>query len=608
MCGIIGIVGRSDVSDRLVEALQRLEYRGYDSAGISTISSGTLGRVRAAGKLANLRDALRDTPLTGRTGIGHTRWATHGEPTTENAHPHSASGVMVVHNGIIENFRELRKELNEAGFPCVTDTDTETIAQLIAEQLADGASPREAVQRALPRLVGAFAIAVMFEGEEDLLIGARQGSPLVVGVGEGEMFLGSDALAVSPFTNRVIYLEEGDWCVLSRTGCEIFDIDGNPADRGETIVSAASAMVDKGNYRHFMQKEIIEQPEAIGRTIGHYVNAQDLGVDLGDTGGVNLADIKGIQLVACGTSYYACMVAEYWFEQIAGIPVKVDIASEFRYREPKLPTGGLAVFVSQSGETADTLAALRYCKEAGLQTAGIVNETTSTIAREADFILPILAGPEIGVASTKAFTAMLCTLAALVTAIGVAQGEVDRATEKEMVRALESVPRLAALTLGLDQDLARLARELVKASDVLYLGRGVHYPIALEGALKLKGISYIHAEGYASGELKHGPIALIDEETPIVFVAPFDRLFEKSLSNLEEVVARRGQVTLITNEKGAEEAGDAPTHSIIVPDCADFIAPILYAIPVQLLAYHIAVEKGTDVDQPRNLAKSVTVE
>ena len=469
MCGIIGIVGRSDVSDRLVEALQRLEYRGYDSAGISTISSGTLGRVRAAGKLANLRDALRDTPLTGRTGIGHTRWATHGEPTTENAHPHSASGVMVVHNGIIENFRELRKELNEAGFPCVTDTDTETIAQLIAEQLADGASPREAVQRALPRLVGAFAIAVMFEGEEDLLIGARQGSPLVVGVGEGEMFLGSDALAVSPFTNRVIYLEEGDWCVLSRTGYEIFDIDGNPADRGETIVSAASAMVDKGNYRHFMQKEIIEQPEAIGRTIGHYVNAQDLGVDLGDTGGVNLADIKGIQLVACGTSYYACMVAEYWFEQIAGIPVKVDIASEFRYREPKLPTGGLAVFVSQSGETADTLAALRYCKEAGLQTAGIVNETTSTIAREADFILPILAGPEIGVASTKAFTAMLCTLAALVTAIGVAQGEVDRATEKEMVRALESVPRLAALTLGLDQDLARLARELVKASDVLYL-------------------------------------------------------------------------------------------------------------------------------------------
>ena len=608
MCGIIGIVGRSDVSDRLVEALQRLEYRGYDSAGISTISSGTLGRVRAAGKLANLRDALRDTPLTGRTGIGHTRWATHGEPTTENAHPHSASGVMVVHNGIIENFRELRKELNEAGFPCITDTDTETIAQLIAEQLADGASPREAVQRALPRLVGAFAIAVMFEGEEDLLIGARQGSPLVVGVGEGEMFLGSDALAVSPFTNRVIYLEEGDWCVLSRTGCEIFDIDGNPADRGETIVSAASAMVDKGNYRHFMQKEIIEQPEAIGRTIGHYLNAQDLGVDLGDTGGVNLADIKGIQLVACGTSYYACMVAEYWFEQIAGIPVKVDIASEFRYREPKLPTGGLAVFVSQSGETADTLAALRYCKEAGLQTAGIVNETTSTIAREADFILPILAGPEIGVASTKAFTAMLCTLAALVTAIGVAQGEVDRATEKQMVRALESVPRLAALTLGLDQDLARLARELVKASDVLYLGRGVHYPIALEGALKLKEISYIHAEGYASGELKHGPIALIDEETPIVFVAPFDRLFEKSLSNLEEVVARRGQVTLITNEKGAEEAGDAPTHSIIVPDCADFIAPILYAIPVQLLAYHIAVEKGTDVDQPRNLAKSVTVE
>ncbi|MEO9971910.1 MAG: glutamine--fructose-6-phosphate transaminase (isomerizing) [Hyphomonadaceae bacterium] len=608
MCGIIGILGEETAAPRLLEALARLEYRGYDSAGIATLEAGILARRRAAGKLENLREVVSADPLSGQVGIGHTRWATHGEPTVANAHPHLAGSVMVVHNGIIENFRKLREELAGTGFACTTETDSETIAQLIASNMAAGARPKQAVQQALTRLEGAFAIAVMFEGEEDLLIGARKGSPLVVGVGEGEMFLGSDALAVGPFTNRVVYLEEGDWCVLTRASYEVFDADGNAASRPETIVTAAAGMVDKGNYRHFMQKEIYEQPEAIARTIGHYVSGLDQTVDLGDTGSVDLAQVKGIQMVACGTSYYACMVAEYWFEQIAGIPVKIDIASEFRYREPKLLPGGLAIFVSQSGETADTLAALRYCKDAGLHTAGIVNVTSSTIAREVDFVLPILAGPEIGVASTKAFTAMLCALAATVLAIGKAQGALSREAELEMVAALEAVPRLVADALKLDDQFASLARDLVKARDVLYLGRGVHYPIAMEGALKLKEISYIHAEGYASGELKHGPIALIDEETPIVFVAPFDRLFDKSLSNLQEVVARRGRVVLLSDAKGISEAGDAPAFTVEVPECPDFIAPLIYSVPVQLLAYHIAVEKGTDVDQPRNLAKSVTVE
>ena len=608
MCGIIGILGKSNVSDRLVEALQRLEYRGYDSAGIATVSDGTVKRVRAAGKLNNLREALLASPLSGAVGIGHTRWATHGQPTIKNAHPHAAPGVMVVHNGIIENFRELREELAGTEFACQTDTDTETIAQLIAANLAKGATPKSAVSQAMKRLDGAFAIAVLFDGEEDLLIGARKGSPLLIGVGDGEMFLGSDALAVSPFTNRVVYLEEGEWCVLSRAGFEIFNVEDQPVERAETIVRSAGVVADKGNYRHFMQKEIFEQPEATGRTIGHYVNALDQTIELGETGGIDLANVKGIQMVACGTSYYASMVAEYWFEQIAGVPVKIDIASEFRYREPKLLPGGLAIFVSQSGETADTLAALRYCKEVGLNTAGIVNEVTSTIAREVDLVLPIIAGPEIGVASTKAFTAMLCTLAAMVIAIGKARGHLERSGEQDLVRALGAVPRLIGQSFKLDAPIADLARELVKARDVLYLGRGVHYPIALEGALKLKEISYIHAEGYAAGELKHGPIALIDEETPVVFVAPFDRLFDKSLSNLQEVVARRGRVTLISDAKGIAKAADAPTHTVLLPDCPDFVAPIIYAVPVQLLAYHIAVEKGTDVDQPRNLAKSVTVE
>lgn len=608
MCGIIGILGKSAVATNLVDALARLEYRGYDSAGIATLEDGNLARRRAAGKLGNLRDLLAAEPLIGHVGIGHTRWATHGEPTTTNAHPHMAGPVMVVHNGIIENFRALREELAARNFACVTETDSETIAQLIAANMADGAGPQDAVHQALSKLQGAFAIAVMFEGEDDLLIGARKGSPLVIGVGEGEMFLGSDALAVGPFTNRVVYLEEGDWCVIKRDTYQVFDTGGQAASRAETHVPAGAGMVDKGNYRHFMQKEIFEQSEATARTLGHYLNAIDQTVDLGDTGAVNLADVKGIQMVACGTSYYACMVAEYWFEQIAGVPVKIDIASEFRYREPKLLPGGLAIFVSQSGETADTLAALRYCKAAGLHTAGIVNVTTSTIGREVDVVLPILAGPEIGVASTKAFTAMLCALASAVLAIGKAKGALSRTDETALIAALESVPRLIGEALKLDNDFAMLARDLVKARDVLYLGRGVQYPIALEGALKLKEISYIHAEGYASGELKHGPIALIDEETPIVFVAPYDRLFDKSLSNLQEVVARRGRVLLLSDQKGIDEAAAAPTYTVRVPECPDFAAPIIYAIPVQLLAYHIAVEKGTDVDQPRNLAKSVTVE
>ncbi|MEM9669250.1 MAG: glutamine--fructose-6-phosphate transaminase (isomerizing) [Pseudomonadota bacterium] len=608
MCGIIGILGNEPVAYRLLDALQRLEYRGYDSAGIATLDEGTISRVRAKGKLQNLREAMSEDTPAGTSGIGHTRWATHGEPTVTNAHPHTAGPVAIVHNGIIENFRVLREELEAAGHVFETDTDSETIAHLIADRLKAGDSPEEALQVTLGKLEGAFAIAVLFEGKDDLMIGARRGSPLAIGVGEGEMFLGSDALALSPFTRKVIYLEEGDWCTISRTGYQIFDAANVSVGRRAYMIEGAGAVVEKGNYRHFMQKEIYEQPEASARTIGAYLDPLDETVTLPSTGDINLEDIKGIQMVACGTAYYACCVAEYWFEQIAELPIKVDIASEFRYRDPKLLPGGLALFVSQSGETADTLAALRYCKEAGLKTAAVVNVTTSTIAREADIVLPILAGPEIGVASTKAFTGMLCALASLALAMGKARGCVPREDEVRMVQALESVPRLMADALKLAEPIAELSRDLAKARDVLYLGRGVHFPIAMEGALKLKEISYIHAEGYASGELKHGPIALIDEKTPVIFVAPHDHLFEKSLSNLQEVAARRGPVILISDGKGITESAGAAAQTIPMPPCDPFIAPILYALPVQLLAYHTAVEKGTDVDQPRNLAKSVTVE
>jgi len=551
---------------------------------------------------------LAGQPLDGTAGIGHTRWATHGEPSLDNAHPHQAGPVMVVHNGIIENFRALREELKREGHTFASQTDSETIAHLISANLKTGATPQKAVSEALKRLEGAFAIAVLFENEENLMIGARKGSPLVIGLGEQEVFLGSDALAVGPFTNKVIYLEEGDWCVLTRDHYDIYTDNDELVERAVSIVADGGAIADKGNYRHFMLKEIFEQPEATARTLGAYIDPLAETIFLPGLKEETFEGVDSIQMIACGTSYYACCVAEYWFEQVARIPVKVDIASEFRYREPVLKPGCMAIFVSQSGETADTLAALKHCKAANLRTAAVVNVPTSTIGREVDHILPILAGPEIGVASTKAFTAMLCALASAVLAIGKAKGNLSREDEVDMIAALEAVPRLIGETLKLDDELAGLARELVKARDVLYLGRGVHYPIAMEGALKLKEISYIHAEGYASGELKHGPIALIDEETPIVFVAPFDRLFDKSLSNLQEVVARRGKVVLLSDAKGRALAGNVPAHTVTVPGCADFIAPLIYTIPVQLLAYHIAVEKGTDVDQPRNLAKSVTVE
>ena len=608
MCGIIGILSNANVTERLLDSLQRLEYRGYDSAGIGVISPTGLDRRRASGKLTNLRDVLAASPLDGRAGIGHTRWATHGEPSLTNAHPHVSDKVMVVHNGIIENFGSLRKELQSEGHEFSSETDSETIAHLISYNLKKGAKPQEAIALTLKRLEGAFAIAVLFEGEENLMIGARKGSPLVIGVGDGEMFLGSDALAVGPFTNQVIYLDEGDWCVLHRNAYTIFSEAGQQVERPVTIVPNSGAIAEKGNYRHFMQKEIFEQPEATARTMGAYIDplAETIslpGVDVGAFEGV-----QSIQMVACGTSYYACCVAEYWFEQIAGLSVKVDIASEFRYREPVLAQDCLAIFVSQSGETADTLAAMRYCKEAGLKTAAIVNVPTSTIGREVDYILPILAGPEIGVASTKAFTAMLCALIGIVLTAAKAKSVLSREEEKRLVHVLQGIPRLLSDALKLDEPLQKLSRDIAKASDVLYLGRGVHFPLALEGALKLKEISYIHAEGYAAGELKHGPIALIDEQTPIIFIAPYDMLFDKSLSNLQEVVARQGTVVLLSDKEGIKKAEGVPKHVVDVPKCDSLIAPIVYAIPVQLLAYHVAVQKGTDVDQPRNLAKSVTVE
>lgn len=611
MCGIIGILGREgSAADRAMEALRRLEYRGYDSAGIATLQDGKLDRRRAAGKLSNLQSLLVESPLEGSVGIGHTRWATHGAANTQNAHPHVSGPVALVHNGIIENFRHLRARLENAGHAFATETDTETIAHLIASHLNDGADPIAAVKASLADLEGAFALGILFEGHGDLLIGARKGSPLVIGVGDNEMFLGSDALAVAPFTNRVVYLEEGDWCVLHRDSYTIYDEAGAEVTRAVSLVQAAGAAVEKGNYRHFMQKEIFEQPDSTARTIGAYVNALEQTINLpGDEAAIDWTSVTHLHMVACGTAYYATCVAEYWFEQIAGVPVKTDIASEFRYRQPALPkAGGLALFVSQSGETADTLAALRYCKDAGLKTAAVVNVPTSSIAREVDLVLPTLAGPEIGVASTKAFTAQLCALAAAVIAAAKARDMVSRDKEIELVNALSEVPRLISESFALDAPIAELSRNLSKARDVIYLGRGVHYPIAMEGALKLKEISYIHAEGYASGELKHGPIALIDEETPVVFVAPYDDLFDKSLSNLQEVAARRGNVLLISDKTGLSEAGDTPANGIELPSCHPFVAPILYSLPVQMLAYHIAVEKGTDVDQPRNLAKSVTVE
>jgi glucosamine--fructose-6-phosphate aminotransferase (isomerizing) len=607
MCGIIGILGTSPVAPRLVESLKRLEYRGYDSAGVAALNGGAIERRRAAGKLVNLETELGANPLAGTTGIGHTRWATHGAPTTANAHPHATDKVAIVHNGIIENFRPLREELIKAGHTFASETDSEVIAHLITEYLNRGQSPEQAAISAVRRLDGAFGIAVLFAGDDDILVGARKGSPLAVGLGDGEMYLGSDAIAVSPFTTRVIFLEEGDIAVLSHTKAKILDANGQIVERPVHIFSGGAAAVEKGNHRHFMQKEIYEQSETTARTITRYVNANDETVQMPDLDGVDLAADSAI-VIGCGTAHYAGRVAEYWLEQYGGIAVETDIASEFRYRKPAFGKKAFSVFVSQSGETADTLAALRYCKEQGLKTLAVVNVPESTIWREADARLPTLAGPEIGVASTKAFTAQLSALAGLTIAVGRARGVLSSQEESRLVRALMETPRLIADALTVEPEIEAIAHELAQARDVLYLGRGVHYPIALEGALKLKEISYIHAEGYAAGELKHGPIALIDEHTPVVVVAPHDALFEKTLSNMQEVNARGGKLIVITDPAGAAACADIAKHIIMVPACDPFVAPLVYSIPIQLLAYLTAVQKGTDVDQPRNLAKSVTVE
>ncbi len=607
MCGIIGILGNSPAAPRLVEALKRLEYRGYDSAGVATLENGSIKRRRAAGKLANLERELAEQPLAGVSGIGHTRWATHGAPTTGNAHPHATDKVAIVHNGIIENFRALREELIKGGHAFASETDSEVIAHLISDYLDRGQSPEQAAIAAVRRLEGAFGIAILFAGHDDVLIGARKGSPLAVGIGDGEMFLGSDAIAVSPFTTRVMFLEEGDVAVLSRAKVKVLDAGGQIAQRTAHTFAGGAAAVEKGNYRHFMQKEIYEQPETTARTITRYVNANDERVEMPELDGVDLAADSAI-VIGCGTAHYAGRVAEYWLEQVAGLSVETDIASEFRYRKPAFGNSAFSVFVSQSGETADTLAALRYCKEHGMKTLAVVNVPESTIWREADARLPTLAGPEIGVASTKAFTAQLSALAALAIAVGRARKSLSSQEEGALVRALMECPRLIADALGAEAAIEKIAQELAQARDVLYLGRGVHYPIALEGALKLKEISYIHAEGYAAGELKHGPIALIDEDTPVVVVAPHDALFEKTLSNMQEVHARGGNLIVITDAAGAAAVKHIAEHVILAPACDPFVAPLVYSVPIQLLAYLTAVHKGTDVDQPRNLAKSVTVE
>lgn len=608
MCGIVGILGREPVAERLVEALTRLEYRGYDSAGVATLDSNHLERRRAEGKLKNLETSLRRSPLPGHTGIGHTRWATHGKPTEYNAHPHTTDNVAVVHNGIIENFRELRAELEQNGARFVSDTDSEVVAHLVESYLRECYSPQKAVKASLPRLRGMFALVFLFKGHDDLMIAARKGSPLAIGYGNDEVYVGSDAIALAPFTDAITYLEDGDCAVLTRKIHVIYDSEGAVARR-ETLKSGASALlVDKANYRHFMAKEIHEQPEVVRQTLARYIDAACERVALPVELPFDFRDVRRITIIACGTASYAGSVAKYWLERFVRVPVEVDVASEFRYRESAMGRGDLAIFVSQSGETADTLAALRYAKAEGAHTLAVVNVPTSTIARESETVLPTLAGPEIGVASTKAFTCQLIVLAALGVAAAKARGELSEDEEIDLVRGLMDIPRLMAAALTTEPQIERLARDIAKARDVLYLGRGTSFPIALEGALKLKEISYIHAEGYAAGELKHGPIALIDETVPVVVIAPHDRLFEKTVSNMQEVAARGGNIVLMTDAKGAEEATLDTFTTIVLPDMPAVFTPMVYAIPVQLLAYHTAVVMGTDVDQPRNLAKSVTVE
>jgi glucosamine--fructose-6-phosphate aminotransferase (isomerizing) len=607
MCGIIGIIGKDQVADRLVDGLKRMEYRGYDSAGVCTVQDGQLIRRRAEGKLANLVKELAGNPAPGTVGIAHTRWATHGAPTTSNAHPHATGEVALVHNGIIENFKPLREALQARGRSFESETDTEVVAHLVSEQVEAGRSPQEAVQAVLPQLRGAFALAIAFRQHPDLLIGARLGSPLVVGYGEGETYLGSDALALAPLTQKIAYLDEGDWVVITREDAQIYDSANNPVTREITTSGVTAAAVEKGNYRHFMQKEIFEQPTVVAQTLSSYIRPLEQTVALPQMD-FDLSKIDRITIVACGTSFYAGMVAKYWFETFARVPVDIDVASEFRYRDPVLQPGGLALFISQSGETADTLAALRHCKANGQTIAVVVNVPTSSMAREADLLLPTHAGPEIGVASTKAFTCQLAVLAALAAHLALKKGKLSADEEREIVKHLIEAPAALNAALAHDEDIAAMAHLVAPARDVLYLGRGPDYPLAMEGALKLKEISYIHAEGYASGEMKHGPIALIDEAVPVIVLAPSGQLFEKTVSNMQEVMARGGKVVLISDADGIAEAGEGCMATIEMPKVHPLIAPLVYAVPVQLLAYHVAVAKGTDVDQPRNLAKSVTVE
>ncbi|RGP37853.1 glutamine--fructose-6-phosphate transaminase (isomerizing) [Pseudotabrizicola alkalilacus] len=611
MCGIVGVLGNHEAAPLLVEALKRLEYRGYDSAGIATVNNGQLDRRRAVGKLVNLSDLLVHEPLAGKAGIGHTRWATHGAATVSNAHPHKAGPVAVVHNGIIENFRDLREQLAAAGYAQESQTDTETVALLVRQAMDAGAGPVEAARQTLKRLHGAFALCFLFDGQEDLLIAARKGSPLAIGHGTGEMFVGSDAIALAPMTDRITYLEEGDWAVITRAGAEIFDDHDRRANRAETRIQIDATRIEKAGYKHFMAKEIAEQPVVLAAGLQHYTQGSaDGGVNpaLHLPEGVDFTGVDRIVLVACGTASYACHVAKYWFEALAGLPCDIDIASEFRYREPPLSPTQWAVFVSQSGETADTLAALRYAKEKVARVVSVVNVPTSSIARESDLTLPILAGVEVGVASTKAFTSQLMVLALMALKAGVDRGRLDADALAGHLAALHALPGLMNHALGQSAEIAKLAEELARAQDILFLGRGPMYPMALEGALKLKEISYIHAEGYASGELKHGPIALIDAQVPVIVLAPRDALFDKTVSNMQEVMARHGKVLLISDAAGLAEAGSGTWATLTMPAVDAIFAPILYAVPAQLLAYHTAIAKGTDVDQPRNLAKSVTVE
>jgi glucosamine--fructose-6-phosphate aminotransferase (isomerizing) len=607
MCGIVGVLGNHEAAPILVDALKRLEYRGYDSAGIATVDKGTLGRRREIGKLVNLADKLVHEPITGKAGIGHTRWATHGAPSVTNAHPHKAGKVAVVHNGIIENFKALRDELNAGGADFQTETDTETVVQLCMHFLDDGATPIEAAEKTIARLEGAYALCFLFDGHDDLLIAARKGSPLAIGHGDGEMFVGSDAIALAPMTNKITYLNEGDWAVITRSSLEIRDENGDLANREMRVLELSAQGAEKGAHKHFMSKEIAEQPAVLADAIKHYLNRDRDQIVFPDVD-LNFSKISRITMVACGTAYLACNVAKYWFEQIARIPVELDVASEFRYREPPVDANGLAIFVSQSGETADTLAALRYCNENHMQTLGVVNVEESTISREASATMQIHAGPEIGVASTKAFTCQLTVLISLVIKAGREKGLINADREAALIASLLQLPAVIVDALAVEPEIKAVALELSKASNALFLGRGAMFPLALEGALKLKEISYIHAEGYASGELKHGPIALVDEDMPVVVLAPKDDLFDKTISNMQEVMARGGKVLLITDAEGALEAEEGTWRTIVMPKVTNELAPILYAIPAQLLAYHTAVHKGTDVDQPRNLAKSVTVE